>query len=576
MLKPIYSSSEIPDTGDSPAYLVDRFRGFLTGNREAFAKCVSGISYQLVPHLEQLSLDSEESGNELNAIRGLVRGTQDTWLSWFEADGSEKDTKHRLVELSRYSGGTDAQAEADVLGVRIKPGENGRTRLIYQGETAAERVCLHIVMTVARAEHGEPHLAVRFLNSNEPEELALSFRTNSVVVAGQYPIPALSVGATRLYSLFLDRDEIAFCLDGVPLWYGRRSGNGPNTGFNFDLIGRPGSPGNVLVHAIYFGAIEANAGNWGFIDQRAMEKIAKAVLAIGDSELARCFYHSRGNRLRIKSSADTSIGVKQIISEQRAYPEPLVESLQLCHGGQIDIGVVPTALLEVESVGVRYACDPSGKKRLTRIILGKSQDMFNALQDVSFRAYPGDIIGIIGRNGAGKTTLLRAIQGSTPISNGTIRIRGNSLLLRPGTGMTGELTGRENIVRSALFMGYSPAQARALIPEVVEFSELAEHIDRPYRYYSDGMRARLIFALATTVSPDILMLDELLGAGDRGFQEKAMARLDEFLERPKVVLVVQHTLDFVLRRCTKCLYLKRGKPVFFGDPLVAAELYENE
>ena len=141
--------------------------------------------------------------------------------------------------------------------------------------------------------------------------------------------------------------------------------------------------------------------------------------------------------------------------------------------------------------------------------------------------------------------------------------------------MQGDLTGRENVLKTGLYMGFIPNEIYRLMDEIIEFAELKDHIDRPFRYYSDGMRARLVFALATAIPRDILLLDELLSAGDMGFQRKAMKRLDEFIARAKLVFVVQHTFDFVLSRCTKCLLLDHGRPVYFGDPKIATELYKE-
>ena len=162
-----------------------------------------------------------------------------------------------------------------------------------------------------------------------------------------------------------------------------------------------------------------------------------------------------------------------------------------------------------------------------------------------------------------------------PISSGRIESVTKPILLRPGAGMVGELTGRQNIYKTGLYMDMTMREIDALIDDVIDFAELRDHIDRPFRYYSDGMRARLIFALATAVPRDILLLDELLSAGDASFQKKAVDRLESFMSRAKLVLVVQHTFDFVLSKCTKCLLLERGKPIYFGDPGIATELYKE-
>ena len=150
------------------------------------------------------------------------------------------------------------------------------------------------------------------------------------------------------------------------------------------------------------------------------------------------------------------------------------------------------------------------------------------------------------------------------------------MLLRPGVGMREELSGRENILCAGLYMGLSRKQIAEVIDEVIEFSELEDAIDRPIRYYSDGMRSRLIFSLATASSPEILLLDELLGAGDIGFRDKAARRLEKFLGGAKVVIVVTHGIGWVREKCNKALYLNNGRVGYFGDPETACDRYLRE
>jgi ABC-type polysaccharide/polyol phosphate transport system ATPase subunit len=160
-----------------------------------------------------------------------------------------------------------------------------------------------------------------------------------------------------------------------------------------------------------------------------------------------------------------------------------------------------------------------------------------------------------------------------PIATGSVRVKQNFMLLRGGIGIQPHLTGRQNVVSAGIYLGLTPAQAKALVPDILEFSELGESFDRPTKYYSDGMLSRLVFAVATSISPEILLLDELLGAGDISFQEKAKRRLDAFLSAARVVVVVTHSIDFVRNNCNKALVMAHGKQLYFGEPSTAVSVY---
>jgi ABC-type polysaccharide/polyol phosphate transport system ATPase subunit len=554
---------------------VEGVRGFLEGRRKPLANLAGGLPAEIDAALDLISDGADNAKKAMTAIRQML-GPSESCTVLVDANGQcEEKGRQQLFEFSRYVS-DDASGVVEENGLRLRAGEKGRCRLIYQHTEPTERLCFNILLTINSAEHGEPLFALRLLHDNDPEETVLSFRYATLGVAGQFPLPVHVIGTTRLYTIIIEVDLLYLYIDGVPIWRGKRRFKGPKTGFNLDMIGRPGSGGNAIVHWIGLSSFSTPFSRLFPTEPELLRKLASAALSVGDEDLLRTLVYGREDSLHLTPNKIARESLIQIIEGSSSYPEGLVSAIERAHGGSLKLPAPPSPLLDVNAVSVSFAVDPAGKKRLSRMFFGPKEGMFNALRDVSFRAYPGDIIGVIGKNGAGKTTLLRAIQGSIPITDGRIQVRGNSLLLRPGAGMQGELTGRQNIMRGSLYMGLTPTEARDRMEEIIDFSELADHIDRPFRYYSDGMRARLVFALATSVSPDVLMLDELLGAGDRSFQEKALERLDSFLCRAKVVLVVQHALDFVLSRCTKCLYLKSGVPVFFGDPKIAAELYENE
>jgi ABC-type polysaccharide/polyol phosphate transport system ATPase subunit len=239
-------------------------------------------------------------------------------------------------------------------------------------------------------------------------------------------------------------------------------------------------------------------------------------------------------------------------------------------------GTMPRPLVSVDHVTVKLARQPSRQFALSRLFRKAGDGYFNAVDGVTFRAYPGDIVGIIGANGAGKSTLLKAIAGLLPIAAGEIRLSAVPLLLSPGLGIRNELSGRDNIYLALYFMGLTYAEASRLVDGIIEFSELGEAIERPFKFYSDGMKSRLIFSVATAAAPEIIMLDELLNAGDIAFQQKAGQRMDEVIGRAQAALVVTHSVGFVLEKCTKALLLSNGSQVLFGRPKQVVSRYFEE
>lgn len=236
---------------------------------------------------------------------------------------------------------------------------------------------------------------------------------------------------------------------------------------------------------------------------------------------------------------------------------------------------LPAPVLSVRDLSAQFMLTPNKRFALGALLRGKGRERFNVLNDINFDVFPGDIVGIIGPNGAGKSTLLRAIAGLMPIHHGEIVLRAQHLLLSAGIGARNELTGRENIYLAGSFMGLSTVQIDALFDEIWEFSELGRAIDKPFKYYSDGMKGRLVFSLATSVSPQLLMLDELLGAGDIKFQKKAADRMEQLLNRANAVIIVTHSMPFVAQRCNKALLVAGGRLAAYGDPKEVIAHYLN-
>lgn len=201
---------------------------------------------------------------------------------------------------------------------------------------------------------------------------------------------------------------------------------------------------------------------------------------------------------------------------------------------------------------------------------------FLALDDVSFKLEKGDKLGILGLNGAGKSTLLKIIAGVFKPTEGSVKKSGKlAPMLELGAGFEKNYTGRENIFLNGALMGYSKEYMESKYDEIVEFSELGEFIDVPIKNYSSGMKSRLGFAIATIVTPDILILDEVLSVGDGKFRKKSEKKIKSMFKDGVTVLFVSHSLEQVKRLCNKAMILDHGKLIAYGDIDEVAAKYEE-
>ena len=201
---------------------------------------------------------------------------------------------------------------------------------------------------------------------------------------------------------------------------------------------------------------------------------------------------------------------------------------------------------------------------------------FCALTDVSFSVKKGEILGIIGYNGAGKSTMLKVISGIMKPTIGTIKVEGViSPLIELGSGFDMELTARENIFLNGYILGYSKKFIKEHFDRIVEFSELEEFLDVPVKNFSSGMIARLGFAIATIVEPEILIVDEILSVGDFKFQEKSEKKIKEMLLSGTTVILVSHDISQIEEICTKVLWLEHGKVRDYGKTKEICDAYKN-
>ena len=201
---------------------------------------------------------------------------------------------------------------------------------------------------------------------------------------------------------------------------------------------------------------------------------------------------------------------------------------------------------------------------------------FLALDDVSFDVPEGTTVGLLGHNGSGKSTLLKCITGTLRPTSGTIHVRGRmAALLELGAGFHPDLTGRENVYLNGSILGFAHAEIDEIFDDIVEFAELGPFIDNQVKYYSSGMYARLGFAVAVNVDPEVLLIDEVLSVGDEAFQRKCMDRIKQFQRDGRTILLVTHAPDLVRQICDRVAVLDHGTLVTVGEPADAVRIFRD-
>ena len=228
-------------------------------------------------------------------------------------------------------------------------------------------------------------------------------------------------------------------------------------------------------------------------------------------------------------------------------------------------------ILKVENVSIKYITGDFKSIGLKEYVMRRLKGNyavkeFWANRDITFSLEEGDMLGIIGTNGAGKSTLLKAISGIMRPSEGTIVRHGTiAALLELGSGFDGDLTVKENAYLRGAMLGYTRKFMDETYEQIIDFAELKEFEDRPFKQLSSGMKSRLAFSIASLVRPDILVLDEVLSVGDGAFRKKSEAKMKEIINGGATTILVSHSLEQVKSMCNKILWLHKGKQVTFGN-----------
>lgn len=230
----------------------------------------------------------------------------------------------------------------------------------------------------------------------------------------------------------------------------------------------------------------------------------------------------------------------------------------------------------VKDVYKKYKMHKKPSEKLMDIILpgGYGED-FYALQDISFKAKRGDVIGLVGVNGSGKSTLSNIIAGVIPPTMGTVETIGQTSLIAISSGLNNQLTGRDNIELKCLMLGFSKKEIKEMEPEIIDFADIGKFIDQPVKKYSSGMKSRLGFAISVTVNPDILVIDEALSVGDQAFAQKSKNKMFEFKEKGKTIFFVSHSMGQIKEFCEKAIWLEYGEIKQYGPVSEVIPEYEK-
>ena len=228
-------------------------------------------------------------------------------------------------------------------------------------------------------------------------------------------------------------------------------------------------------------------------------------------------------------------------------------------------------ILQVKNVSIKYITGDFKSIGLKEYVVRRLKGNYTvkefwANKNITFNLEKGDMLGIIGTNGAGKSTLLKAVSGIMRPSEGSITRHGTiAALLELGSGFDGDLTVKENAYLRGAMLGYTRKFMDETYEQIIDFAELKEFEDRPFKQLSSGMKSRLAFSIASLVKPDILILDEVLSVGDGAFRKKSEAKMKEIINSGATTILVSHSLNQVRSMCSKILWLHKGRQVTFGS-----------
>lgn len=228
-------------------------------------------------------------------------------------------------------------------------------------------------------------------------------------------------------------------------------------------------------------------------------------------------------------------------------------------------------ILQVKNVSIKYITGDFKSIGLKEYVVRRLKGNYTvkefwANRNITFSLEEGDMLGIIGTNGAGKSTLLKAVSGIMRPSEGSITRHGTiAALLELGSGFDGDLTVKENAYLRGAMLGYTRKFMDETYEQIIDFAELKEFEDRPFKQLSSGMKSRLAFSIASMVRPDILILDEVLSVGDGAFRKKSEAKMKEIINGGATTILVSHSLNQVRSMCSKILWLHKGRQITFGS-----------
>src|SRR5215207_5462602 len=245
--------------------------------------------------------------------------------------------------------------------------------------------------------------------------------------------------------------------------------------------------------------------------------------------------------------------------------------------GGSEMSSEPRIRVEDVSVIYRTSLESAPTLKHTVLKLGRREKVvreIDALKNVSFEVPEGQVLGVVGANGAGKSTLMRTVAGILPPNSGRVEVHGRvSTLLALGVGFNRKMTGRQNVVLGGLAAGLTRLQLQEKYDEIVAFAELEDFMDMPMRTYSSGMYGRLAFAVAVTMEPEILLIDEALSVGDARFRKKSFRKMRQLCGENRTILLVSHALGSIKRLCDECIWLDKGELRMWDEPEAVVDAY---